>query len=71
MTLPVVSQPNAVSDDDGAKRLILQAMSVLHETRKPGLADIDEYWDFNAAAGTAERSFRKAFSGPRANRTSR
>ncbi|MGV7120360.1 hypothetical protein [Sphingopyxis sp. 550A] len=50
MNLPVVYQPSAVPDADDTMRLMLLAMDVSRKAKKPGLADIDEYWDFCRAA---------------------
>jgi hypothetical protein len=50
MNLPVAYQPSVVSDDESTKRLMLEAVDVWSKTKKPGLADLDEFADFCRAA---------------------
>jgi len=50
MNVPIVYQPSVVSDDDSTTRLMLLAVDAWSKTKKPGLADMDEYEDFCRAA---------------------
>jgi hypothetical protein len=50
MNLPVAYPPRGVSDDESTKRLLLEAVDVWNKTKKPGLADVDEFADFCRAA---------------------
>ncbi|PJG47246.1 hypothetical protein CAF53_02575 [Sphingobium sp. LB126] len=51
MNLPVLYQPIGVADDDSTRRFLLQAIEVWSKSRKPGLTNIDEFWNICQADG--------------------
>ncbi|CAM8633503.1 MULTISPECIES: hypothetical protein [Sphingomonadales] len=46
MSLPVVYQPSIASETDGTMRFLLQVIAIWSESKKPDIAEMDEFWEF-------------------------
>lgn len=62
MNLPVKYQPSVVADDatDAEKALTSLAVEYLRNSKKPTLADTDEFWKDPEYLG-AQRALRRSF----------